>query len=172
MARDDDKARIWLADEGFDLAALERPIATREAAAEFVPDLDSYENVIVAFSAGKDSMALVLHLLELGVPASKIELHHDNVDGGEGAAFMDWPITQSFAATVANALGVSFTTSWREGGFLREMTRQQAPTAPVWIPDYAGGHRRIGGNGPLGTRMKFPQVSADLSSGGAARASR
>lgn len=163
MGRDDDKARDWLADEGFDLAALERPTTEPQTADEFVPDLHSYDLVCLGWSAGKDSLAALLHLLELGVPRSKIELHHNNVDGGEGELFMDWPITESYAAAVAKALGVSYTTSWREGGFRREMTRQNAPTAPVWIPDDNGGHRRIGGNGPLGTRMKFPQVSMDLS---------
>lgn len=37
---------------------------------------------IVAFSGGKDSVAMVLHLLEIGVPKESIHLHHHDVDGG------------------------------------------------------------------------------------------
>jgi len=40
--------------------------------------LASYDKYIVAFSGGKDSIALVLYLLSVGVPTHKIELwHHD-----------------------------------------------------------------------------------------------
>lgn len=37
-----------------------------------------YDAILVAFSGGKDSLACLLHLLDLGVDRSKIELwHHD-----------------------------------------------------------------------------------------------
>jgi hypothetical protein len=42
------------------------------------------------------------------------------------------------------------------------MLRENSATAPVWIPTADGRHRRLGGNGPLGTRLRFPQVSASL----------
>lgn len=54
----------------------------------------SYDVVIVAFSGGKDSLACLLHLLELGVPRSKIELWHHDVDGREGSTLMDWPCSR------------------------------------------------------------------------------
>ncbi|WP_234265151.1 phosphoadenosine phosphosulfate reductase domain-containing protein [Hydrogenophaga sp. NFH-34] len=127
------------------------------------PDLGIYDRFLVFMSGGKDSLACILRLLDLGVPASKIELHHHLVDGVEGSKLMDWPVTNAYSRAVADALGMEYRTSWREGGFEREMLRQDAPTAPVWIPDDNGGHRRVGGNGPLGTRLKFPQVSANLS---------
>jgi hypothetical protein len=63
---------------------------------------------------------------------------------------------------MCRALGVKLTFSWRAGGIELEMLRRGTPTAPVWIP-HAEGHRSIGGRGPAGTRLKFPQVSADLS---------
>jgi len=53
------------------------------------PDLLSYDNYLVFFSAGKDSVACVLHLLEMGVPASRIELAHHRVDGAEGSDLFD-----------------------------------------------------------------------------------
>lgn len=40
-----------------------------------LPDFDEYERVVVFTSGGKDSTACVLHLLDLGVPKAKIELH-------------------------------------------------------------------------------------------------
>ena len=41
-----------------------------------LPDLGAYRRFIVAFSGGKDSLAALLHLLSLGVPAHAIELPH------------------------------------------------------------------------------------------------
>lgn len=158
---DDESARQWLAKEGFDLSALARALPESEPA-EFVPDLASYHSVLIAFSGGKDSLALLLHLLDLGYPKERIEVHHHSVDGREGSTLMDWPITESYCAAVCKALGVRLTFSWRAGGMQREMLRAGTATAPVWIPD-GDGYRSVGGNGPVGTRRKFPQVSADLS---------
>ena len=36
----------------------------------------SNDRVLVAFSGGKDSLAALLHLLDLGVAPDRIELHH------------------------------------------------------------------------------------------------
>jgi 3'-phosphoadenosine 5'-phosphosulfate sulfotransferase (PAPS reductase)/FAD synthetase len=159
------------------------------------PDATSYDHYIVSFSGGKDSMACLLHLLELGVCRSNIELWHMLVDGrptdppppandrrstlpsprplslGEGQvsegrggeAFMDWPVTEAYCHEVAQHFGLPLRFAWKEGGFLREMLRDQQPTAPTHyeLPD--GTVATIGGRGPAGTRLKFPQVSADLS---------
>lgn len=157
---DDESARQWLAKEGFDLSALVRAQPEPEAA-EFVLDLETYDLVLLAFSGGKDSLAMLLHLLELGYPKERIEVHHHCVDGREGSTLMDWPITEAYCEAVCKALGVRLTFSWREGGFEREMSRNGTATAPVWIPD-GDGYRAIGGDGPAGTRRKFPQVSASL----------
>lgn len=51
------------------------------------PDLGAYRRFVVAFSGGKDSLAALLHLLSLGVPAHAVELHHHDVDG-HGPTFM------------------------------------------------------------------------------------
>ena len=132
---------------------------------EGTPDLASYDRIVCFFSTGKDSLASVLHLLELGVPASKIELHHHNVDGdpAAGEGLMDWPVTLAYGQALARHLGMEFQTSWREGGIEREMCRQETRTAPVVF--YKDGVRiQTGGvNGPLGTRRKFPQKAASLS---------
>lgn len=53
--------------------------------------LDQYDCILVSFSGGKDSLACVVHLLELGVDPSKIELWHQCVDGDpeNGGGLMD-----------------------------------------------------------------------------------
>ncbi len=121
-----------------------------------------YDRVVVAFSAGKDSLAALLYLLDLGVAPYRIELHHHHVDGQDGV-FMDWPITPAYVAALADHFGLPLYGSWREGGFLREMNRDGVPTAPVLFETPEGRSGRAGGNGPPGVRMRFPQVSADLS---------
>lgn len=123
-------------------------------------DLGAYRRFVVAFSAGKDSLAALLYLLDLGVPAHAIELHHHDVDG-QGPTFMDWPCTLGYARAIADHLGVALYVSWREGGFARELARADAPTAPV-VFETPNGIGRAGGNGPAGTRGLFPQTSSDL----------
>jgi 3'-phosphoadenosine 5'-phosphosulfate sulfotransferase (PAPS reductase)/FAD synthetase len=127
------------------------------------PNLEDYDRFIVFFSGGKDSVACFLWLLEQGIPVDKIELHHHLVDGREGSELMDWPITTDYCKKFAEAFGVRISFSWKEGGFEREMLRNEAPTAPVHFYTQDGEKREVGGAGPYGTRRKFPQVSADLS---------
>ena len=125
-----------------------------------VPDLRAYQRIVVAFSGGKDSLAALLHLLAIGVPAHAIELHHHDVDG-HGPSFMDWPCTLGYVRAIAAHLGMPLYLSWREGGFARELDRNDTPTAPVWFetPDGIG---TAGGSGLAGTRGLFPQTTADL----------
>lgn len=129
-----------------------------------MPDLASYDTIIVAFSGGKDSVACVLRLLELGVPRERIELWHHDVDGREGSTLMDWPVTRSYCRAFADALGLRIYYSWKVGGFEREMLRDQERTQPICWENPDGTIGRAGGAaGKLATRRKFPQVSTDLS---------
>lgn len=152
----------FLEDPEFqDLQVLERPnVGTGNQPTE-PDDIHSYEEHICLFSAGKDSVACVLHLLELGVPKEKIHLHHHLVDGPEND-LMDWPCTEAYCKAFAKALGLRISFSWRRGGFRAEMLRQNQPTAPSVIPLRDGSMVEVGGAGPCNTRMKFPQVSANL----------
>lgn len=125
------------------------------------PDLQSYDRFVVAFSGGKDSIASLLTLLDAGVSASRIECYHHDVDGA-GPGFMDWPCTTAYCQAVTRALDIPLYLSWREGGFLREMLRDDSPTAPICFQTPEGVVMRVGGAGQPGTRLRFPQVTANL----------
>lgn len=129
--------------------------------------LADYDRILVMYSGGKDSTALVLHMLDLlaeqGIPRERLELWHQLVDGApEEPGFMDWPVTHAYCEAVAQALDLPIRFQWREGGFLREMLRAGAPTAPVTVQQPDGTRETRGGAGPAGTRLRFPQVAADL----------
>jgi 3'-phosphoadenosine 5'-phosphosulfate sulfotransferase (PAPS reductase)/FAD synthetase len=126
------------------------------------PVLSDYDEYIVFFSGGRDSAACVLHLLESGVPPEKIELHHHLVDGREGSTLMDWPVTEDYVRKFTQAFNLRLVFTWRHGGFETEMMRKDQPTAPVVLPGDDGALIRVGGTGPKGTRLKFPQVGASL----------
>lgn len=127
------------------------------------PNLSKYDYIIIAFSGGKDSFACLLTLLDMGVPREKIELWHHLVDGKEGSHLMDWPCTVPYIQAAAKAFEVPLYLSWKVGGFEREMLRHNQRTAPTRFETPEGEVRQIGGiRGKLGTRLKFPQVSANL----------
>jgi 3'-phosphoadenosine 5'-phosphosulfate sulfotransferase (PAPS reductase)/FAD synthetase len=126
-------------------------------------DLLSYDRICVGFSGGKDSVACVLWLLEQGVPADKIELHHHLIDGREGSNLMDWACSEDYCRKFAAAFGMKIYFSWLEGGFEREMNRNNSPKACTKWENPDGSIGSSGGKSQGGTRLKFPQVSADLS---------
>ena len=147
---------------------------------ELLP-LEEYDLIVVLFSGGKDSTAAFLKLLELGVPKSKIELWHHDIDGGNPERRMDWPVTQTYAKAFANAEGVKLRVSYRENGFFGELYRVGA-TLPVWYEDgdkiitcplskqqmeweTLRQHESISEEllRQFGCRMKFPAKSGDLS---------
>lgn len=130
---------------------------------QFIPDLGSYDHILVCNSGGKDSMAAMLLLLELGISPQRIENHHHEVDGREGSRLMDWPVTHSYMEKVSEAFNVPVYFSWKVGGFEREMTRNNCGTAPITFTRGDGTLVTMGGErSKANTRMKFPQVSADL----------
>ena len=126
-----------------------------------IEQLEEYDTIIIAFSGGKDSTASFLDILDTGIDKDKIELWHHDIDG-RAEKFMDWHITPSYCQKFAKAFNVKLYFSWKEGGFSREMLRNNTPTAPTWFetPD---GIKQAGGKGKGNTRLKFPQVSANLS---------
>jgi 3'-phosphoadenosine 5'-phosphosulfate sulfotransferase (PAPS reductase)/FAD synthetase len=122
--------------------------------------LDTNCKIIVAFSGGKDSVAMVLYLLDLGIDKSRIELHHHDVDG-RGINLFDWACTPSYCKAFAKAFGLPIIFSWREGGILREIRRENEGLQDVY---YEMGDTNIQLKSRKGnsTRKKFPAVSADL----------
>lgn len=142
-------------------------------------DLHSYDHYLVMFSGGKDSTALVLTLLNSGIPKEKIELWHHDVDGignppiylqNHPETFMDWEVTQAYCLAFAKAFRLPIYFSWKEGGFEREMNRTEQLTAPIYFeypnpisPRHILVGQTGGKTGKMGTRRKFPQVSANLS---------
>lgn len=123
----------------------------------------NYDKYIIAFSGGKDSTACFLHLLDLGIDKDKIELWHHDIDG-ESEHFFDWPVTKDYCRKFARHFGVKIYFSWKEGGFHRELMRNNQKTAPIFTetPDQ-GVIKKGGDRGKNSTRRKFPQVSPDLS---------
>lgn len=131
---------------------------------ELLP-LDEYDLLIVSFSGGKDSLAVVLDLLESGVARDRIQLWHQDVDGQAGVdvPFMDWPCTRSYVHEVGRALGIRTLFQYRQGGFLGEMLKEDARTRPVRFQRQDGTWGQAGGiKGRIGTRRRFPQATADL----------
>src|SRR4051794_2768928 len=80
---------------------------------ELLP-LDQYDHLLVSFSGGKDSLALVLDLLERGVHRDRIQLWHQSVDGEVGLdqPFVDWPCTEAYVRAVGTALGIRTFFQW------------------------------------------------------------
>lgn len=120
-----------------------------------------YDRTIIAFSGGKDSLACVLWAIENGCP--NIELWHHKVDGAEGSTLMDWPVTNDYCRKVAAHLNLPIYFSWLEGGFEREMLREDSPKARTFFETPDLGLVAFGGASQCqSTRRKFPQVSGDL----------
>ncbi len=139
-----------------DMRAMRSPPASE-------PALQDYDRFVQFFSGGKDSVAAVLHLMELGVDPAKIELHHHDIDGQEGSTLMDWPITRSYCEAFAKSFGLQLYYSWKVGGFEGELLRENQRTAPIAWQREDGTIARVGGDGGKdATRRKFPQVCADL----------
>jgi len=119
--------------------------------------------IIVAFSGGKDSVAMVLYLLEHGVDRHRIHLHHHDVDGG-GPNLFDWPCTKSYCKAFADAMGLSLYFSYREGGIYREIFRNVEPHQDILYQREPGGQyfRIPSDKNATITRLKFPAVSSNL----------
>lgn len=130
--------------------------------------LDSYDQIVVMFSGGKDSLACLLWAIE-HFQEDKIVLWHQSVDGLSSKPFMDWECTEGYCKAIAHHFGVPIRFQWKEGGFLGEALRDNEPTAAICFESEEldeDGNRiyyRTGGQGKVNTRLKFPQISANLS---------
>jgi 3'-phosphoadenosine 5'-phosphosulfate sulfotransferase (PAPS reductase)/FAD synthetase len=98
--------------------------------------LEWYDYICIGTSGGKDCIAALLYLLELGVPKEKIILLHHCIDGkGENPILnMDWSFAESYCLRIAEALGVKIKFSWRELGFAGEIFREGA-SRPIFFEE-------------------------------------
>lgn len=139
------------------------PGATSAIPAGITKEIENPETrFLVAFSGGKDSVAMVLHLLSLGVTKDRITLHHHDVDG-DGQNLFDWPCTPSYCQAFADAFDIPILFSYRDGGIRREMFRKNEGLQDVLYQQTAGKkHTRLESRAGNSTRMKFPAVAVDL----------
>lgn len=72
------------------------------------PDIDisCYDVIIICLSGGKDSIACLLHLIDIGVDLSRVELWHHDVDGREGSTLMDWPFMADYNRKIASTFQI------------------------------------------------------------------
>jgi 3'-phosphoadenosine 5'-phosphosulfate sulfotransferase (PAPS reductase)/FAD synthetase len=122
-----------------------------------------YSPILVAFSGGKDSVAMVLHLLELGVDRNRIHLHHHDVDGRVEKLF-DWACTESYCIEFARVMRLKLFFSYRKGGIMREVLRNNEGLQDVYFQTEPGGEFKVAyaKKDNLNTRLKWPAVSASL----------
>ena len=127
-------------------------------------DLDDYDRIVVCASGGKDSIACLLALIELGVDMSVVELWHHRVDGNEGSTLMDWSFIDSYMTQFAQAFNVPLYFSWLKGGIEGEMLKQNAYSQPHIVETPSGiiTLDRDTTRNPPATRRRFPQQSANL----------
>lgn len=104
---------------------------------ELLP-LEMYDLVIVLISGGKDSIACYYKLLELGVPKSKIEFWHHDIDGGHPSRTMDWRCTANYIRSFAEAEQIPLRVSWRKNGFFGELYRIGASELIEWVDPETG----------------------------------
>lgn len=138
----------------------------RQAVIQWIQDEENKVKVVIAFSGGKDSVAMVLHALyDLKIPKERIELWHHDIDG-HGEALFDWACTPSYCRAFAEAFGLRLITSYRSGGILREMYRQNEPGQDIYYQQEPDGEylqlKSRGWDSDKNTRLKFPAVEADL----------
>lgn len=132
------------------------------------PDLSQYARILVCMS-GKDSLACLLRLFDLGVERERIELIHHAVDGmddeaGPASTLMDWPCTNGYISALGKAFGLPVLFSYRQGGIERELLRENCGSAPVVYTRGDGAMITLPSDrSQPNTRLKFPQMSANLS---------
>ena len=130
-----------------------------------------YDKILVQFSGGKDSWAALLWLLEAGAPKEKMELWHQNVDGGDDAdgavASMDWPVTHAYVKAVGKQLGIPVFFQWRGQGLIGEVRRKGRHMYPMFFEDLDSRGRTVVREegtkaGLLSGRPGFPATSNDM----------
>lgn len=125
------------------------------------PDLDSYDRIVLCMSGGKDSIAALMRLVDLGVDMTRVELWHHDVDGTDSQLF-DWTFMKSYNQALAKEFNLPLYFSWVDGGLEGELLREDSLPGDHHIETPDGlivlGRDRA----KPGTRLRFPQQSASL----------
>jgi 3'-phosphoadenosine 5'-phosphosulfate sulfotransferase (PAPS reductase)/FAD synthetase len=125
------------------------------------------------------------------IPKNRIEMWHQHVDGdpNDRNGLMDWPCTETYCRATAEALNLTLRFQWRVGGIERELIRENTTVQGVCYENQNGDIIFLPPSGPankckcgyeyphkgllscpkcgnprgnIGTRRKFPMVTADL----------
>ncbi|HFE3442970.1 TPA: phosphoadenosine phosphosulfate reductase family protein [Klebsiella aerogenes] len=139
-----------------------KPVSTFYTAPDI--ELSDYSRIIVCMSGGKDSLACLLHLLEVGVDKNIIELWHHDVDGREGSHLMDWIFMAEYNQRIADEFDVPLYFSWLKDGFEGELLKEDSISQPHIFESPTGviALERDASRSKPGTRRRFPQVAASL----------
>jgi len=146
-------------------------LPTRLALINWIKNPVNNVKVVIAFSGGKDSIAMVLYCLyDLELPKEQIELWHHDVDG-HGEELFDWACTPSYCQAFADQFELPILFSYRNGGIARSIQKQNETDQPIYFQSEAGGEfhvynpQRGTKNAPdkfLNTRNKFPNKVGKL----------
>ncbi|WP_248000774.1 hypothetical protein [Photorhabdus hindustanensis] len=123
-------------------------------------EIDKYDVIIVCMSGGKDSIASLLRLIDIGGDLSRVEPWYHDVDGREGSSLMDWPFMADYNRKIAEAFGLPLYFSWLEGEMLKnnEYSRAHKIETPAGLITAKRNNNRSSQT----TRMRFPQQSPSL----------
>lgn len=138
----------------------------RELLIDWAKDPKNKVKFIVAFSGGKDSVAMVLYLLfERNINPKDIELWHHEVDGN-GDNLWDWKCTPEYCRKFAEAVGVQILFSYRKGGIQREIYKNNEWKQDVYYQSEQDGEYHVARSSKnekhRKTKMMFPAISSSL----------
>lgn len=140
--------------------------ATRNALIDWVLEPKNNTKVIIAFSGGKDSVAMVLHAFNLGIKKEQIELWHHDIDG-HGEELFDWACTPSYCQAFADHFGLPLLFSYRKGGIAREIQRNNETSQDVYFQKEASGDFYVAKSKQvekyMRTKNMFPAIKTKLS---------
>lgn len=158
-------------DLGIDSTEKEKVVQKKDRTVELLP-LNEYNRIICNVSAGKDSVAQFLQMMDYVkegvIQKEQLEIWHQSIDGGgsDKVDFMDYPITEPYVQALGDYFGVPVYFMWREQGFYGELTKENRASHDIKFVDENGELNTIETKKDekyWKTRMKWPMLTPDLS---------